>query len=347
MDSISSAGRSVDYGSPVSDEGPAPAAEPQDDSSSEVPTDQTDTVDLSSEASESPEDGGGEVPDLSSLGQAEEGGEARQEAAENASAPGSTLAAVNQAEGVPPEAAAVTPAAPGPLTAPDTATPPTEPAAPTAPAAPAAAPAAEPAPAPAAPAAEPARPSLQERIAKKVPDWVHTALDLAGLVPGVGEIADGANAALYTAKGDYANAAISAAAMIPGIGSAATGTRLATKAGKQVTEAAGENLLKMASNDLKPWLKGHPVGTALEAASAKTGQTYKGAQVYQTSQRMELAGGARLKVGDQYHLDTLHKNHLEVYNKNGNFTQAINLDGTVNVEKTQAGLKEGRRLPKR
>ena len=62
---------------------------------------------------------------------------------------------------------------------------------------------------------------------------------------------------------------------------------------------------------------------------------------------VELAGGARLKVGDQYHLDTLHKNHLEVYNKNGNFTQAINLDGTVNVEKTQAGLKEGRRLPKR
>lgn len=186
--------------------------------------------------------------------------------------------------------------------------------------------------------------NLQKGFASWVPDWVHTALDVAGMVPGIGELADGANAALYTAKGDYANAAISAAAMIPGIGSAATGTRLATKAGKQVTEAAGENLLKMASNDLKPWLKGDPAGQALGAASSKTNKTAQGAQVYKVDDAVKLEGGAAFKKGDQYHLDTLHRDHLEVYNKRNNFTQAVNLDGKVNPAKTQAGLKEGRTL---
>jgi hypothetical protein len=50
----------------------------------------------------------------------------------------------------------------------------------------------------------------------------HLALDLVGLVPLVGEAADGINAAWYAAEGDYANAALSAAATIPGLGVTAT-----------------------------------------------------------------------------------------------------------------------------
>ena len=33
-------------------------------------------------------------------------------------------------------------------------------------------------------------------------DAVHTGLDIVGLIPGVGEIADGANALIYLAEGD-------------------------------------------------------------------------------------------------------------------------------------------------
>ncbi|GMU53861.1 MAG: hypothetical protein AMXMBFR33_30070 [Candidatus Xenobia bacterium] len=114
-------------------------------------------------------------------------------------------------------------------------------------------------------------------------------------------------------------------------------------------EAASEAGAKKAakalpSNDLKPFLKNDPVGQALEAGSTRTKKQNGGAQVYEVRDKLELPGGAQLKKGDQYHLDTLHRDHLEVYNKRNNFTQAINLDGSVNVAKTQAGLKEGRTL---
>jgi hypothetical protein len=61
-------------------------------------------------------------------------------------------------------------------------------------------------------------------------DGVQTGLDVVGLIPGVGEIADGVNALIYTGRGDYVNAGLSAAAMIPFAGWAATGTKLGKKA---------------------------------------------------------------------------------------------------------------------
>jgi RHS repeat-associated protein len=59
-------------------------------------------------------------------------------------------------------------------------------------------------------------------------------LDILGLVPGVGELADGVNAAWYAAEGDYVNASLSAAAMIPGAGAAV----IAAKYGKKLADAA-------------------------------------------------------------------------------------------------------------
>jgi RHS repeat-associated protein len=49
-------------------------------------------------------------------------------------------------------------------------------------------------------------------------DLGHAVLDVVGLVPVVGEAADLANAAWYSAEGDYANAALSAAAAVPFVG---------------------------------------------------------------------------------------------------------------------------------
>lgn len=46
----------------------------------------------------------------------------------------------------------------------------------------------------------------------------HTALDAAGLVPGVGEAADAANVLWYLKEKKYFEAAISAISMVPGIG---------------------------------------------------------------------------------------------------------------------------------
>ena len=76
-------------------------------------------------------------------------------------------------------------------------------------------------------------------------DLGHGALDVVGLVPGVGEVADLANAAWYTAEGNYGMAALSAAAAIPFAGWAATGAKgviYGTRAAKALEGAttAGE-----------------------------------------------------------------------------------------------------------
>lgn len=46
----------------------------------------------------------------------------------------------------------------------------------------------------------------------------HFALDLAGLIPGVGEFADAANAAWYVKQGDYLMAGLSIISVIPVVG---------------------------------------------------------------------------------------------------------------------------------
>ncbi|WOS38789.1 hypothetical protein RP300_02370 [Oligella urethralis] len=58
----------------------------------------------------------------------------------------------------------------------------------------------------------------------------HLALDVAGMVPVIGEVADGTNALIYLARGDKTNAALSAAAMIPVVGSTATVGKMTDKA---------------------------------------------------------------------------------------------------------------------
>ena len=68
-------------------------------------------------------------------------------------------------------------------------------------------------------------------------DIGHAALDVAGLVPGVGEVADLANAAWYAAEGDYGNAALSAASAIPFAGYAASAVKGAKYAAKGVDAA--------------------------------------------------------------------------------------------------------------
>lgn len=81
-------------------------------------------------------------------------------------------------------------------------------------------------------------------------DVVHTGLDVVGLIPGAGEIADGANALIYLAEGDKVNAAISAAAMIPGAGMASTGAKYGKKAADAAVEAVGKKTAREAEEAL-------------------------------------------------------------------------------------------------
>ncbi|WP_217621540.1 golvesin C-terminal-like domain-containing protein [Streptomyces lunaelactis] len=71
-----------------------------------------------------------------------------------------------------------------------------------------------------------------------ISDIGHAVLDVAGQVPVIGEIADGANAIWYAAEGNWVDAGLSAAGMIPFAGSAVTGARLASKTVKAVDAIA-------------------------------------------------------------------------------------------------------------
>ena len=62
---------------------------------------------------------------------------------------------------------------------------------------------------------------LRYRIQKEaigLADAGHMALDVGGLVPGIGEAADLTNAAWYAGQGSYLNAAFSLISMIPVVG---------------------------------------------------------------------------------------------------------------------------------
>jgi RHS repeat-associated protein len=77
---------------------------------------------------------------------------------------------------------------------------------------------------------DPGAPMLtSETLSEGAMSLAHAALDIAGIVPGIGEIADGTNAALYAYEGDYLNAGLSAAGMIPFAGWAATGGKMMSK----------------------------------------------------------------------------------------------------------------------
>ncbi len=73
-------------------------------------------------------------------------------------------------------------------------------------------------------------------------DWadnVQTALDVAGLFPGLGEIADVANACISLARGNYVDAALSIAAAVPFLGAGATAIKIGKKANKALDKGEG------------------------------------------------------------------------------------------------------------
>lgn len=70
-------------------------------------------------------------------------------------------------------------------------------------------------------------------------DGVQLGLDIVGLVPGLGEVADGVNGVISLARGDNVGAALSFGAMIPFAGWGATGARWARNGARYSDEIAG------------------------------------------------------------------------------------------------------------
>lgn len=68
-------------------------------------------------------------------------------------------------------------------------------------------------------------------------ETLHFVLDMIGMFPVVGELADAANVLLYVSEGNYKMASISALAMVPLIGNFATGGKLVSKVAGKIDTA--------------------------------------------------------------------------------------------------------------
>ncbi len=72
-------------------------------------------------------------------------------------------------------------------------------------------------------------------------DTIQTVMDVAGFIPGVGDVIDLVNGGIYAARGDWTNAGLSLVAVIPLIGSLAAAGRLGAK-GPKVLRSLGRLL---------------------------------------------------------------------------------------------------------
>ena len=70
-------------------------------------------------------------------------------------------------------------------------------------------------------------------------DATQTALDIVGMIPALGEVADCINGCISLARGNYGDAALSFAAMVPFFGATATAVKLAKKAKKATNKVEG------------------------------------------------------------------------------------------------------------
>ncbi|WP_232832402.1 DUF637 domain-containing protein [Photorhabdus sp. CRCIA-P01] len=93
-----------------------------------------------------------------------------------------------------------------------------------------------------------------------------------------------------------------------------------------------------AVGNMNEFLKQSGFGSQIKGNTQKTSKMYDGQSIYSAKSDIDKY----IKKGDQIYLDGDHKNHLEIFDKRGNFRVVLNLDGSINDAKTKAA--EGRKL---
>ncbi len=76
-------------------------------------------------------------------------------------------------------------------------------------------------------------------------------------------------------------------------------------------------------------------GKSINKNLSKTKLQYDGQSIYKVTNK---TGNEYLKKGYGVYLDALHKDHLEVIDKAGRVKHVLNLDGTLNVDKTKKAV---------
>ncbi|MDH6462647.1 RHS repeat-associated protein [Micromonospora sp. A200] len=160
-------------------------------------------------------------------------------------------------------------------------------------------------------------------------DVGHAALDVAGMVPVIGEVADVANGIWYLAEGNYVDAAMSMASAIPLAGNAVAAAKLA-KTGKKIADGIDT------TNDTRKAAKaGEPsTGTPKSGPSCKVNSFVPGTKVLMadgsTKAIEDLREGDWIKATDVETGDTRDRQVTDTRNNKGDkklVTLTIDLDG--------------------
>ncbi|WP_306438074.1 hemagglutinin repeat-containing protein [Mycoavidus sp. SF9855] len=93
-------------------------------------------------------------------------------------------------------------------------------------------------------------------------------------------------------------------------------------------------------DNMEQFFNGTEFGKEVKRVTIPTNEFYHGERIYKATEGI----GVEIKDGDLMYLDKQHKNHLEVYSGNRVSRNVLNLDGTINVVKTNKA--QGRRLVK-
>ncbi|MFJ5765801.1 hypothetical protein ACIP9C_10570 [Lysinibacillus sp. NPDC093210] len=120
---------------------------------------------------------------------------------------------------------------------------------------------------------------------------LQVGLDLAGLIPVVGEVADGLNGIIYAARGDKLNASLSFAAMIPVAGNAATAGKWINKganATKDIAEGV-KNANKSAGTAGKNTPSSNPKPSNSSKPPAKDSKPAEATKGTDKGKRLELS----------------------------------------------------------
>ncbi|WP_225701909.1 hypothetical protein [Duffyella gerundensis] len=88
------------------------------------------------------------------------------------------------------------------------------------------------------------------------------------------------------------------------------------------------------------FLKQPDFGNTVKGNTQKTDQQCQGQSICKATDNI----GDYIKKDDQFYLGGLHKDHIEIFDKRGNFRAVLNLDGSVNERKTQQAEAEGRKI---
>lgn len=97
---------------------------------------------------------------------------------------------------------------------------------------------------------------------------------------------------------------------------------------------------KDAVGNMSELLKRPGFGSFIKQNSTKTKRVIDGQSIYVADKAFQDL----IEKGDLFYLDGLHKDHIEVFDKVGNFKGVLNLDGSENKDKTNKG--KGRRIKK-